>query len=87
MSTISHLAESDAHELHAHVAGEPKKKRTGSIVGLVGRIVLCLVFGLPLLFMIVSIGHVGERHAEEFELRRSRNTASSRSGRERCARP
>ncbi|SDP47433.1 carbohydrate ABC transporter membrane protein 2, CUT1 family [Nakamurella panacisegetis] len=53
MSSLSHVAESSVHELHPHLAGE-RKKRTWSVVGLVGRILLCLVFGLPLLFMIIS---------------------------------
>jgi multiple sugar transport system permease protein len=51
--TLAHVAEADVHELHPHVAGE-KKKRTGSVIGLIARILLCLVFGLPLLFMIIS---------------------------------
>ena len=53
MSTISHLAESEAHELHPHVAGGDHR-RIWSVAGLVGRILLCFVFGLPLLFMIIS---------------------------------
>ena len=53
MSTLSHVAETTAHELHPHLAGE-KRKRSGSIVGLIGRILLVLVFGIPLLFMIIS---------------------------------
>lgn len=50
--TIPHVAQAGAHE-PVHVAGE--SRHTGRrIIGLVARILLCLVFGLPLLFMIVA---------------------------------
>ncbi len=53
MSAISHLAEPEAHERNAHVGGAGR--RSGwSLIALIGRILLCFVFGLPLLFMIVS---------------------------------
>src|SRR4051812_7558078 len=51
--TLAHVAEGEVSQLHPHVAGETKK-RGGSVVGLIVRILLCLVFGLPLLFMIIS---------------------------------
>jgi len=51
--TLAHVAESAPHDLHTHVAGE-RKRRTGPILALIFRLLLCLVFGLPLLFMIIS---------------------------------
>jgi multiple sugar transport system permease protein len=55
MTTLSHVAETAAPE--AHVAGGRKdrgRKGVRHALGIILRIVLCLVFGLPLLFMIIS---------------------------------
>ena len=55
MTTLSHVAETAVPE--AHVAGGGKnrgRKGVRHALGIILRIVLCLVFGLPLLFMIIS---------------------------------
>src|SRR4051794_25320235 len=50
--TLSHVA-SPTHVDEVHRPGAPS--HTGrKIVGMIVRVVLCLVFGLPLLFMIIS---------------------------------
>ncbi|HET9647904.1 MAG TPA: carbohydrate ABC transporter permease [Microlunatus sp.] len=50
--TLSHVADGDAAPA-VHTAGE--SRRTGRrVLGVFGRIVLCGVFGLPLLFMLIS---------------------------------
>ena len=51
MTTISHVAETTHEE--THIPGE-KSKLWRHIGGYTGRILLCLVFGLPLVFLIVS---------------------------------
>lgn len=51
--TIAHVADADAHHVHPPFSDE-KNPRARRIGGLIGRMILSLVFGLPLLFMIVS---------------------------------
>jgi len=49
---LAHVAETTPHEI-SHMPGE-KSHRGRLISGYIGRILLCFVFGLPLVFMIVS---------------------------------
>ena len=49
---LAHVAEATPHEI-SHLPGE-KSHRPRLILGYIGRIVLCFVFGLPLIFLIVS---------------------------------
>ena len=49
---LGHVAETVPHEI-THLPGE-KSHRPRLVVGYVVRILLCLVFGLPLVFMIIS---------------------------------
>ena len=49
---LAHVAETTTPETHRGGDGRPHGIRR--LLGLLGRIVLCLVFGLPLLFMFVS---------------------------------
>lgn len=51
--TLAHVAHTPPDDARPHVAGE-RPPRAGAIIGLIGRILLCFVFGLPLLFMIIS---------------------------------
>ncbi len=49
---LAHVAETTPHDV-GHLPGE-KSGSTKFILGYVGRILLCFVFGLPLVFMIIS---------------------------------
>lgn len=53
-NTLSHVADAAATETHRGSEGSTAGARVRHLLGLVARILLCLVFGLPLLFMFIS---------------------------------